>query len=105
MTTPELSPTQIVSAEIASDLDRVWFKANPGKKMYIREAFPDEFLVAYVGTVKVVQIAPGVRLRMQHEGYWVINSKEDLTLIEGGKVPPMYKDWVDRIEKEEGGSN
>lgn len=45
----------------ASEYDRRWFAAHPGKTQYVRRPFPHERFEA--DYVLVTQIEPGIRLR------------------------------------------
>lgn len=45
----------------ASEYDRVWFENHPGETEYIRRSFPGEPFDTHF--VRVVQIAPGLRVR------------------------------------------
>lgn len=63
-------------AEWACQLDRLWFDQHPGETCYARSPIPGEFDPAelpavpagHARFVKVVQVAPGVRLRFDCHG-------------------------------------
>jgi hypothetical protein len=52
------------AVERACAADRAWFDAHPGHGSYLRAPFPGEIFGQDCNTVKVVEIGPGVRMRI-----------------------------------------